>query len=77
MRRSRGFKKLRALMVELDFDQKELGIEIGKTESYMSRRFLKAQEWTLGDIIGICKTLGISYSDIDKYFIYDGERPAV
>ncbi|MFT9076530.1 helix-turn-helix domain-containing protein [Ethanoligenens sp.] len=61
-------RKLRALMIEKDIDQKYLCERLGKSQGYISARITCKKPWSMNEVYKICNLLGIQYEDIPVYF---------
>lgn len=61
-------RKLRALMVEKEVDQKYLCEQLGKSQGYISARMTYKKSWSMDEVYKICSLLGIQAEDIPVYF---------
>lgn len=61
-------RKLRALMFEMELDQKYLCQTLGKSQSYITERMTQKRPWSMDEVYTICNLLGIQHSDIPTYF---------
>ncbi|MFT9057087.1 MAG: helix-turn-helix transcriptional regulator [Ethanoligenens sp.] len=61
-------RKLRALMVEKDIDQKYLCKQLGKSQGYISARITCKKPWSMDEVYAICNLIGIRHEEIPTYF---------
>lgn len=61
-------RKLRALMVEKEVDQKYLCEQLGKSQSYITERITQKRPWSMDEVYTICALLGIQHDEIPVYF---------
>ena len=69
MARNERFNKLKGRMVEMGYNQRSLSRAIGLNYTQLSRRMTGQTDFSLTEVIAICKVLNIT--DPQVYFFTD------
>lgn len=62
------FRKLKGRMAYMDFNQRSLAKEIGRSSSYISSRMSGEKDWGLGDCYVILALLQEPIDKLTEYF---------
>lgn len=62
------YHKLRGRMFEYGITQEEIAEHLGRSKSYVSKRFNCNQQFELSDVYNICGMLDINEKEIHIYF---------